>query len=83
MPSPGYQRIDVASVTPRTAPPYVRLTYTQRNSSFVLPDGNDGEKLLVGPLGVNYFIERSDAEGIYLRRFDRPKLDHDQVTVPD
>ena len=69
---PTYQHINVAEVTPRTAPPYALISFTQRNSQYVLPiDGSD--KLLIGPLGVNYYPDGPPtAEGVYLRRWDAP-----------
>lgn len=71
-PIPVYRPIDVVAVTPRTSPPYALMTFVQRNSRYVLAkDGSD--KLLVGPLGVNYFVDgKPSSEGIYLRRWDVP-----------
>lgn len=69
---PDYVRINVAEVTPRTAPPYARITFTERNSRYVLPN-EDGDKLLVGPLGVNYHLDgQPDSDGLYLHRWDVP-----------
>jgi hypothetical protein len=65
--------IAVASVTPRTAPPYGTITHTERNSSHVLRAENG--KMLIGPLGVNYFQDGTpDNEVVYLRRWDVPAV---------
>jgi hypothetical protein len=70
---PTYVRIDVTAVTPRTAPPYVLMTYTERNSRYVLLSDDGSGKLLVGPMGVNYFEDgKPTLEGIYLHRWDQP-----------
>ena len=72
---PIYQRINVAELTPRTAPPYVALTHTERNSRYVLPaeDGQGHGKVLIGVLGVNYYEDGpADRDMVYLRRFDQP-----------
>lgn len=68
---PVYRRIDVADVTSRTAPPYGTITFTERNSRYVLLAENG--KMLIGPLGVNYYEDGPpDAAVIYLRRHDVP-----------
>lgn len=70
--TPVYQRINVADVTPQTAPPYVSITHTERSSRFVL-SSPDGDKLLVGHMGVNYFMDGpADRDMVYLRRWDQP-----------
>lgn len=81
---PHYARIDVERVTPRSAPLYGTITHAERNGRHVLP-GSDGI-LLIGPLGVNYRVEGSDNEVVFVRRADvlkpgRPGLD--QVKMPD
>lgn len=63
-----HRRVDLSRLTPRTAPPRVMLSFTERNGPHVL--AGRGGLLLLGPLGVNYFVERSDAQGLYLRRWD-------------
>lgn len=68
MPKAQYVRIDVAGITPLTAPPYGTITFHERNGANVLVGQN--LLLLIGPLGVNYYVESSDADVIYLRRFD-------------
>jgi hypothetical protein len=68
---PLYERINVADVTPKTAPPYASITHTDRTSRFVLTS-EDGTKLLIGQLGVNYFADGpADRDMIYLRRWDQ------------
>jgi hypothetical protein len=73
------RNIDVAGVTPRTAPRYGWISHIQANSHYVLETGTD--LLLLGALGVNYCIEGRDEEGFYLRRSDVPAEEyHDLVT---
>lgn len=68
---PVFVRIDVTDVTPRSAPPYGTITFTERNSRYVLAADDVPGKLLIGPLGVNYFEDgAADHEVIYLRRAD-------------
>lgn len=69
---PVFYRIDVAEVTRMTAPRYGTITYAERNSLHVLT--GKGDLLLVGPMGVNYHIEGSDNDCIYLRRWDQPSV---------
>lgn len=69
---PVFYRIDVANVTRMTAPRYGTITYIERNSAHVLP--GPGDLLLIGPMGVNYHIEGSDNDTIYLRRWDQPSV---------
>lgn len=68
--TPEYPRLDVVRLTRRTAPERGFITHNERVSRYVLI--GDGALLLVGLLGVNYFIERTDANGLYLRRADVP-----------
>ena len=82
MPAPQYVRINVASVTSRTAPPYAAISHVERSSRHVLeaPD----QRLLVGPLGVNYHVEGADLDVVYLRRMDvLPGRSHDLATKAD
>jgi hypothetical protein len=72
---PDYARIDVTDVTPRTAPPYVLMSFIQRNSSYVLAADDDPGKLLVGRYGVQYHEDgKASQDGIYLRRWDVPPV---------
>lgn len=67
-----YQRINVADVTPRTAPPYATITHVDRSSRFVLTS-EDATKLLIGERGVNYFVDGpATRDVIFLRRWDMP-----------
>jgi hypothetical protein len=69
---PDYVRINVAAVTPKTAPPYAAITHTERTSRYVL-SSEDGTKLLIGDLGVNYFMDGpATRDAVYLRRWDQP-----------
>jgi hypothetical protein len=78
--SPVFYRIDVANVTRMTAPAYGTITYTERNSLHVLTGA--GDLLLVGPMGVNYHIEGTDHNVLYLRRWDQPSVrSNSSVTV--
>lgn len=79
MPVPSdYARIDVAALTSQSAPPFVFLTFEQRN------DGRNvkvqGQLLLIGPDGVNYAVEKSDSAGLYLRRWDK-LTPHERITI--
>ena len=65
-----YPLVDVARITRLTAPPCCRITTWQRNSEFVLV--GDGDLLLLGSLGVNYYVERVEGQTYYLRRWDVP-----------
>lgn len=68
---PEYVRINVTAVTPQTAPPYVTITHTERTSRYVL-SSEDGTKLLIGELGVNYFMDGpATRDMVYLRRWDQ------------
>jgi hypothetical protein len=79
---PEHVRINVHDITPRTAPPYIRVTHAERMGPDVL--SGSGSLLLVGPLGVNYYIERADSDSVYLRRFDMPSsTGHKSVTIKD
>lgn len=79
-PGPVFYRIDVAAVTRLTAPRYGTITFTERNSMHVLT--GDGDLLLIGPMGINYHIEGSDQDVIYLRRWDQPRVTgHGSVTT--
>jgi hypothetical protein len=69
---PRHVRIDVSAVTPQTAPPYVLMSYAERNSQYVLT-GKQG-RVLVGPLGVEYVTESTSLEAIQLRRVDVPSF---------
>lgn len=67
-----FHRIDVAQVTRMTAPRYGTITFTERNDRHVL--SGPGDLLLIGPMGINYHIEGSDQDVVYLRRWDQPTL---------
>jgi hypothetical protein len=70
---PTYERLDVANVTPRTAPPYATISFAERNSRFVLTTRDGSGRMLIGPLGVNYFLDgRPDHATFFLRRWDMP-----------
>lgn len=70
---PVFHRIDVVAVTPSTAPPYGRITHTERNSRYVLAADDGSGKLLIGQLGVNYFPDGpADQDEVYLHRHDVP-----------
>jgi hypothetical protein len=74
-----FTRIDVTSVTPRTSPPYGTITHVERNSRHVLRAENG--KMLIGPLGVNYFEDGpADNWVVYLRRWDVPGV-RDKVAI--
>lgn len=64
-----YQRVNLHRLTGRTAPPRVRLTFDQRNSAQVRVRG---AVLLLGPMRIEYRLERSTADGIFLSRWDVP-----------
>jgi len=69
-----HHRIDVARVTPRSAPPYATITYPERNSIHVLTSDDGTGKLLIGPLGVNYYEDGAPGRDVvYLRRWDMPQ----------
>lgn len=64
----SYRRVDLSRLTGSTAPPRVLLSFIQRNGLYV--EVGRGGQLLLGPLKIAYWIERSDFDGIYLRRWD-------------
>lgn len=66
--STNYKRVYLPTLTPRTAPAYVMITHDERNGPDCLQTG--GPLLLLGPLGVNFYIDSSDSNGLYLRRWD-------------
>lgn len=75
-----FYRIDVVRLTRMTAPRYGTITYTERNSAYVL--AGPGDLLLIGPLGVNYHVEGSNNEVIFLRRWDQMSTKgHGAVTI--
>jgi len=77
---PVFYRIDVANVTRMTAPRYGTITYTDRNSVHVL--AGHGDLLLIGPMGVNYHVEGSNNDVIFLRRWDQPTVKgHGHTTI--
>jgi hypothetical protein len=79
---PTYARIDVTAVTSRTAPPYGTITHAERLGPHVLR--GEGDLLLVGPLGVNYYVENATNEFIRLRRFDMPpEPRHESATLEE
>jgi len=65
-----YQRVNLQRLTGSTAPPRVLLTFEQRNSSQVRARG---ARLLLGPLRIEYRVERTAADGLYLARWDVPQ----------
>jgi hypothetical protein len=72
---PEYVRINVPDLTPRTSPPYVMLSFNERNSRYVLAAEDGSGKLLVGPYGVNYYEDgKPTQDGIYVRRWDVPPV---------
>lgn len=68
-----HQRLFLATLTPRNAPPRGLISHWERTGPHVLPGDDDEGLLLCGPLGVNYYIERADADVLYLRRWDVPE----------
>jgi hypothetical protein len=69
---PIFYQIDVANLTRMTAPAYGTISHLELNSLHVLR--GDPGLLLIGPLGINYWIEGSDKQLIFLRRWDRPSV---------
>jgi hypothetical protein len=77
---PVFYPIDVATVTRMSAPQYGVIARYEQNSQYVLL--GEGDKLLVGPLGINYHIEGTDRDYVYLRRWDQPSVkDHGSTTL--
>lgn len=68
---PVYVRINVAEVTPKTSAPYAVISHTDRSSIYVLVSTDGSGKVLVGPLGVNYYEDGPpDNSVVYLHRWD-------------
>lgn len=61
-------RVNLQRLTGSTAPPRVRLTFSERNNPLVKASGEAA--LLLGPLRILYYVERVDSEGFYLYRWD-------------
>lgn len=61
-------RVNLQRLTGSTAPPRVRLTFSERNNPLVKASGEAA--LLLGPLRILYYIERVDPDGFYLSRWD-------------
>lgn len=77
---PIFYPIDVATVTRMTSPKYGVIARYEQDSRYVLV--GDGDKLLIGRMGINYHIEGTDREFIYLRRWDQPSVkDHGLTTL--
>jgi hypothetical protein len=77
---PIFYPIDVAAVTRLSAPKYGVIARYEQDSRYVLL--GDGDRLLVGPMGINYHIEGTDRDFVYLRRWDQPSVrSHSSITL--